>query len=95
MTDYVVLSWNTLPLYQCRLCPYDTLDMAEMVTHQAKVHTPAPEPVVVRVPVLDRFGNVVEDEAVDVVVATDVVQPVESKRSKKAKEDVDGENHAD
>lgn len=95
MTDYAELRWNTMPLFQCQLCPYDTLDKAEMIQHQAIVHTPVPPPTVVQVQVLDRFGNVVEGEVVDVVVATDVVQPAESKRGKKPKEDVDGENHAD
>jgi hypothetical protein len=94
MTDYSVLSWNTMPLFQCRLCPYDTLDEAEMIQHQTRVHTPVPAPAVVQVQVLDRFGNVVEGEMVDVVVATDVVQQAESKRGKRPKEDVDGENHA-
>ncbi|MCS7294436.1 MAG: hypothetical protein NZ761_03475 [Dehalococcoidia bacterium] len=30
---YVVTSWGSLPRYQCRLCPYDTLDRAEIERH--------------------------------------------------------------
>lgn len=92
MTNYDVLTWNKMPLYQCRLCSYDTLDETEMSKHQVDAHTPAPEQVEVKVQLLDRFGNVVEGETVDVTVE----QPAEVRRGvKKPKGDADGENHAD
>lgn len=88
---YDVKKWNQMPLYQCRLCPYDTLDESEMTAHQVSVHQPPlVKPQVVQMQGLDRFGNVVEGEIVDVVI------PVEPRRgTKKAKEGTDGENHTD
>lgn len=93
--NYDVKTWNQMPLYQCRLCPYDTLVESEMLTHQAMVHEP-PAPVqVVQMQVLDRFGNVVEGEVVDVVIPADAV-PAEAKRgTKKPREGTDGENLTD
>lgn len=93
--NYDVKSWNQMPLYQCRLCPYDTLDESEMMDHQLKAHEPPAPTKVVQVQVLDRFGNVVEGENVDVVVPADVIAAEAKRGTKKPKGETDAENHTD
>lgn len=92
---YDVKTWNGMPLYLCQECAFDTLDEAEMHKHEANHVAPAP-PEVVQVQVLDRFGNVVEDELVEVVIPADATQ-AETKRpvTKAKKGDADAENNAD
>lgn len=90
MTGYVVGKWNGLPLYNCEMCPFDTLVESEMLRHIAG-HQAPPEPEMVVVQVFDRFGNVVETETVEVVVDA----PVEVRPVKKQKGGTDAANNAD
>lgn len=91
---YDVKKWNGMPLFLCQECPYDTLDESEMKKHEATHVAPAP-PEVVQVLVLDRFGNVVEDEVIEVVIPADATQAETKRTVKKAKGDADAENNAD
>lgn len=90
---YDVKTWNGMPLYLCRQCAFDTLDENEMHKHEATHVAPAP-PEVVQVQVLDRFGNVVEDEVIEVVIPVDATQAETKRTVKKAKGDADAENNA-
>lgn len=65
MTDYDVGRWNNQPLYNCRECPYDTLDEQAMQRH-VETHRAPPAPEEVQVVLLDRFGNVVGTDTVEV-----------------------------
>jgi len=94
--NYDVKTWNQMPLYQCRLCPYDTLNESEMTAHQVNVHEPPAKPQVVQMQVLDRFGNVVEGEVVDVVIPAEVILEEPKSGTKKATEGTtDAEDHTD
>lgn len=93
--NYDVKTWNQMPLYQCRLCPYDTLVESEMLTHQAMVHEPPAQVKVVQLQRFDRFGNVVEGEVVDVVIPADVISAEAKRGTKKQKGETDAENHTD
>ena len=43
---YTVGAWAGMPNYQCNLCPYATLNEAEILEHwQARHAAPPPEPV--------------------------------------------------
>lgn len=56
--SYTIGCWNGLDNYQCRHCPYSTLDLEEIERHQQQRHGPPPPPPVVAHPTLvDRFGN--------------------------------------
>ena len=48
MTDapYTVGTWAGMPNYQCALCPYATLNEADILEHwQARHASPPPEPI--------------------------------------------------
>lgn len=92
---YDVKTWNGMPLYLCLQCAFDTLDEGDMHKHEATHVAPAP-PEIVQVQVLDRFGNVVENEVIDVVIPADATQ-AETRRTVKrmAKGDADAENNTD
>lgn len=92
--NYDVKTWNGMPLFLCRECPFDTLDESEMKKHEANHVAPAP-PEIVQVQVLDRFGNVVENEVVEVVIPADAAQAETKRPVKKTKGDADAENNAD
>lgn len=92
---YDVKKWNGMPLFLCPECPFDTLDESEMKKHEANHMVPA-SPEVVQVQVLDRFGNVVENEVIEVVIPADSTQAETKRAVKKTKGDAaDGENNAD
>ena len=55
--NYTVIKWNGLENYECRECPYATLDELMMQEHQAQWHAPAPAVRQVRLPMYDRYGN--------------------------------------
>lgn len=58
-------TWNGLSRWACTQCPWDTLDGEDaMLEHVAEAHTPAPAPVSRIIPVYDRYGNLVNPEAV-------------------------------
>lgn len=43
--SYTVGSWRGFTQYQCKLCPWDTLEgEAAMLEHLRSAHAPAPEP---------------------------------------------------
>ncbi len=55
---YDVGTWNGLPHYACRYCPFDSLDEEDIRTHYIERHGPPPPPTAPPVPKLyDRFNN--------------------------------------
>lgn len=42
MSGYTVGTWAGLPNYECRHCPFATLDEAEMLSHCIARHAPKP-----------------------------------------------------
>lgn len=95
--SYDIGQWNNQPLYNCRQCPYDTLDEQEMLRHQ-ETHRAPPPPVEVEVLRLDRFGNVVGTETVTVTAPTpapaELKRPSKAKRTEEKQEVGDGESNA-
>lgn len=85
--NYDVGTWNKQPLYNCRLCPFDTLDEQQMLEHQM-VHAAPPPVEEVQVVLLDKWGNV---QGIDTVTVT-APPTAEPKRATKKREVGDGEN---
>jgi len=62
---YEAGTWNKLPRWQCKLCSWDTLEgEAAMLQHIMERHAPAPERVPLKVPLYDRYGNLIEEREV-------------------------------
>ncbi len=61
---YAVGKWRGLKKYSCNLCPFDTLSETEIELHIKNVHTPKPERKPITVPILDRYGNLVNEREV-------------------------------
>lgn len=59
---YEVGQWKGMPRWQCKLCPWDTLEGEEVIRkHIVTTHmAPPPKEEPKQVLVADRFGNVVE-----------------------------------
>lgn len=93
MTDYDVGRWNNQPLYNCRECPYDTLDEQAMQRH-VETHRAPPAPEEVQVVLLDRFGNVMGTETVEVDAPAPVKRPAKAKRTEDKQEVGDAEDNA-
>ena len=53
---YTVEHWAHLPRYQCKFCPFDSLDEDVAREHFLSVHKP-PEWMHVAGIILDRYGN--------------------------------------
>lgn len=51
-------TWKGKDNYECKHCPYSTLDREEIVQHYNEKHAPAPKaPEPVKATIYDRFGN--------------------------------------
>lgn len=59
-TPYELLSWNGMPMWRCRLCPWDTLEgEAAFYEHLQAEHVVHEPPPMVVISVYDRYGNLV------------------------------------
>lgn len=56
---FTVGSWNGLPQWKCKLCPWDTLKgETAVMEHVAEKHSPLPKPPKsIIIPTYDRWGN--------------------------------------
>lgn len=55
---FEVLTWNQMPMWRCRCCPYDTVESeATIVEHYQREHVVAAPAPTVHIPVYDRWGN--------------------------------------
>ena len=61
---YEVGQWRGMKKYSCKLCVFDTLDETEMLQHIKEFHTEKPKKQTVKVPVYDRFGNLIKKREV-------------------------------
>ena len=60
---YTIGSWKGIVQYRCTKCPFDTVDgEAAMVEHIRTAHAPPPEPRMVELPLVDRYGNPMQVE---------------------------------
>lgn len=91
--NYDVGKWNNQPLYNCRECPYDTLDEQAMQRH-VEAHQAPPAPEEVQVVLLDRFGNVIGTDTVEVDALAPVKRPSKAKRAEDKQEVGDAEDNA-
>lgn len=64
---YTMGTWNGLDQWKCRYCRWDTLEgEAAVMAHYQGAHAPKPPRTrVVALPLVDRFGNVIEREVTD------------------------------
>jgi len=59
--SFTVGKWRGLVQWRCALCAWDTLDSEEaMWAHLRDVHAPKPKVERRMLPLVDRFGNLIE-----------------------------------
>lgn len=61
---YEIGEWKGMKQYKCLLCPFDTLHRDVIEKHIAERHTPKKEVKKLKVPIYDRFGNLVTEREV-------------------------------
>jgi len=61
---YEIGKWREFKKYSCKLCPYETLNEEDMINHIEQFHMPRPERRKVKVPIFDRYGNLIKEQEV-------------------------------
>lgn len=63
--DYSISQWNGLPNYECRHCPWSTLDSALIELHAYQQHRIRDAQRPIAIPLYDRFGNLIRESEDD------------------------------
>jgi predicted methyltransferase len=58
--EYRIRKWKDFNNYICNYCDFRTLDLAKMQNHIQERHRAKPKKEPVKVPIYDRFGNLIK-----------------------------------